>query len=51
MLADALTKVVMIAGPSAIDVLEHYHADALMVSVDGSVQMTRDFESVVRLAA
>jgi thiamine biosynthesis lipoprotein len=51
MLADALTKVVMIAGPSAIDVLEHCQAGALVVSADGSVQMTRDFESVVCLAA
>ena len=51
MLADALTKVLMVAGPSAIDVLGHYEAGALMVSVDGSIQMTHDFESVVRLAA
>jgi thiamine biosynthesis lipoprotein len=51
MLADALTKVVMVAGPSATALLEYYRAGALAVSADGSVRMTRDFESVVSLAA
>jgi thiamine biosynthesis lipoprotein len=51
MLADALTKVVMVAGPSAADVLEHYRADALVVAADGNVQMTRDLRSAVSLAA
>jgi FAD:protein FMN transferase len=51
MLADALTKIVMVLGPSAIDLLEDYQADALLVSADGNVQMTSDFESAVRLAA
>jgi thiamine biosynthesis lipoprotein len=51
MLADALTKVVMVAGPSATALLEHYRAGALMVARDGTVQMTRDFESTVCRAA
>jgi len=37
MMADALTKVVMIAGEAADSVLGHYGADALMVSAGGSV--------------
>jgi FAD:protein FMN transferase len=51
MLADALTKVVMVAGPSAIDILGHYQADALVVSTDGSVQVTGYFEGAECLAA
>ncbi len=51
MLADALTKVVVIAGPSAGDLLAHYRADALLVRADGSVQMTHDLQSAVCLAA
>jgi FAD:protein FMN transferase len=51
MLADALTKVVMVAGPSAAALLEHYRAGALMVARDGTVRMTRDFESTVCRAA
>jgi FAD:protein FMN transferase len=51
MLADALTKVVMVAGPSAAHLLEHYRAGALVVSADGNVQMTRDLQSAVCLAA
>jgi len=51
LLADALTKVAMIAGPSAAPVLEHYRASALIVLRDGSVRMTRDFEGAVCLAA
>jgi FAD:protein FMN transferase len=51
LLADALTKVVMIAGPSAVHLLEHYRAGAVMVFADGSVQMTPDLLSAVCLAA
>jgi thiamine biosynthesis lipoprotein len=50
MLADALTKVVMIAGRSASDLLEYYRAGALLVSEEG-VQMTPDFADAVCLAA
>jgi thiamine biosynthesis lipoprotein len=51
MLADALTKVVMVAGPRAAQLLEQYGAGALVVAADGGVRMTRGFESAVRLAA
>jgi thiamine biosynthesis lipoprotein len=49
MVADALTKVVMIEGQSAEPELDHYHAGALFVAENGSI-MTRDFESAVCLA-
>jgi hypothetical protein len=51
MLADALTKVVMIKGGSAAELLGHYDADALVVRPDITVQMTRNMASAVRLAA
>jgi thiamine biosynthesis lipoprotein len=50
-LADALTKVVMIAGPAAIDLLCECGADALVLSARGRIRMTRDFESALCLAA
>jgi thiamine biosynthesis lipoprotein len=51
MLADALTKVVMIAGAPADGLLERYQAAALVVLADGTVRVTREFESGVCLAA
>jgi FAD:protein FMN transferase len=51
MLADALTKVVMAAGPCATTLLERHRAGALIVSRNGTVQMTPDLESAVCLAA
>jgi thiamine biosynthesis lipoprotein len=51
MLADALTKVVMVAGSSAAGVLEHYRASALVVFADGSVAITEDMRGAVCLAA
>jgi len=51
MIADALTKVVMIAGPSAGQLLDHYRAGALIVSATGGVQMTEDLQDAVCLAA
>jgi thiamine biosynthesis lipoprotein len=51
MLADALTKIVMILGAEADDLLEHYQAGALMISADGSLQMSSDLHHVVHLAA
>ena len=50
-LADALTKVVMVVGRSAAPILEHYRAGALVLLADGRVQMTCDFESATCLAA
>jgi FAD:protein FMN transferase len=49
--APALTKVVMINGASAVDLLTQYGADALVLLADGEIRMTRDFESAVRHAA
>ena len=51
MIADALTKVVMISGTDAGDLLEHYDAGALMVSRDSSLQITSDLHHAVHLAA
>jgi thiamine biosynthesis lipoprotein len=47
MIADALTKVVMVEGTDAAPVLEHYGAGALMMSAEGHVQMTEDFAPTV----
>jgi thiamine biosynthesis lipoprotein len=51
MIADALTKIVMIAGADAEQVLEHYGASALLISADGDVQITSDWHHAVHLAA
>jgi thiamine biosynthesis lipoprotein len=51
MIADALTKIVMIAGTEATGLLEHYHASALLVAADGDVQITPDWQHAVHLAA
>jgi thiamine biosynthesis lipoprotein len=40
MVADALTKLVMIAGESAAPLLAHVGASALMVGRDGDVRVT-----------
>jgi thiamine biosynthesis lipoprotein len=50
-IADALTKVVMIGGTSAADLLEHYHAGALLVLQDGDIQISSDLKDSVSLAA
>ena len=46
MVADALTKIVMISGTEATELLEHYNASALLVSTDGDVRITPDWHSV-----
>jgi thiamine biosynthesis lipoprotein len=51
MLADALTKAVMLMGRSAGHLLDHYQARALTVMADGSVLITGDLQNAVRLAA
>ena len=51
MIADALTKVVMISGTDAGELLESYRADALLISADGDVQITSDWHHRVHLAA
>jgi FAD:protein FMN transferase len=50
MLADALTKAVMLAGPFAAHLLDHYHAGALLVLADGDIYMTPEVASAVCLA-
>jgi thiamine biosynthesis lipoprotein len=40
MIADALTKVVMLAGTEAAAPLNHYRASAIFVSADGDVRAT-----------
>lgn len=51
LVADALTKVVMIAGPAATALLEQYQASALVVWSTGDIEMTQDLQSAVCLAA
>ena len=43
MIADALTKVVMLAGTEAAAPLSHYRASAIFVSADGDVRSTIDW--------
>jgi len=54
MLADALAKVVMIAGARADEglaaLLEHYGASALLVSAQGDVRVTADWQDDIHLA-
>jgi FAD:protein FMN transferase len=51
MIADALTKIVMIAGTEATELLEHYDSSALLISMDGHVQISPDWRHAVYLAA
>jgi len=51
MVADALTKVVMLAGTAAIDVLDAYSASALIVSSSGEVLATTNWQWMHSLAA
>jgi thiamine biosynthesis lipoprotein len=51
MIADALTKVVMIRGIDCGALLEYYRAGALMISAERDVQITPNLKHVVRLAA
>jgi FAD:protein FMN transferase len=51
MIADALTKVVMIAGERAERLLRRHQASALFVLESGDVWITPDWQNAVRLAA
>jgi thiamine biosynthesis lipoprotein len=51
MIADALTKIVMIAGKDAAELLQYYHASALVVLESGDVRVTSDWQNVIRPAA
>jgi thiamine biosynthesis lipoprotein len=51
MVADALTKIVMISGEHAAGILKTYQASALFVSATGDVCVTPEWQDVVRAAA
>jgi thiamine biosynthesis lipoprotein len=51
MIADALTKVVMIRGTDAGELLSHYGAGALLVSPGGDVQITPNLSDSINRAA
>jgi FAD:protein FMN transferase len=51
MIADALTKVVMVAGEAASPILAQYGASALFLSPDGDLRVSGNWQSAVRLAA
>jgi len=51
MIADALTKVVMIAGENATALLARHKASALAVLKSGEIRVTPDWHHAVRLAA
>ena len=51
MIADALTKVVMIASENAAPLLQDYGASALLMLESGDVRITPDWQDAVRLAA
>lgn len=51
MIADALAKVVMIAGENAADLLARHKASALLVLKSGEIRVTPDWQHAVRLAA
>jgi len=48
LLADGLTKVVMLAGERALAVLDAYAASAMFVSPDGAVTLTSDWADVLQ---
>jgi thiamine biosynthesis lipoprotein len=51
MIADALTKLVMICGTDAGKLLEHYDAAALVIAPGGNLQITSTWHHAVHLAA
>jgi thiamine biosynthesis lipoprotein len=51
MIADALTKVIAIAGEPASALLDHFDASALVVPADGDIRVSRGWRDAVRLAA
>jgi thiamine biosynthesis lipoprotein len=51
MIADALTKVVMISGAAAAPLLAEFGASALFVARDGDLRVSGNWQDAVRLAA
>ena len=50
-IADALTKIVMISGTDAAALLELYDASALLITSSSEIQISPDLQSAVHLAA
>jgi thiamine biosynthesis lipoprotein len=50
-LADALTKVVMLAGEGSSALLDRYGASALFVAANGNIHLTADWQESLSLAA
>ncbi len=50
-IADALTKIIMIRGTGAAELLERYDAGALLIAGDGELQITPNLHRAVHLAA
>jgi thiamine biosynthesis lipoprotein len=50
LIADALTKVVMIQGAGASEILERYEASALLVMASGEVAVTSDWQGACSIA-
>ncbi|MDE2166281.1 MAG: FAD:protein FMN transferase [Alphaproteobacteria bacterium] len=51
MVADALTKIVMLSGERCGELLRHYNASAMFVAAGGEIHMTKDWRRAVHLAA
>lgn len=51
MVADALTKVVMIAGERAAAPLAHFQASAMLIAANGDIQTTSNWQGVLQYAA
>jgi len=51
MVADALTKLVMIAGEESLAVLEHYQSSAMLISRDGVIKVSGNWKDAVCDAA
>jgi thiamine biosynthesis lipoprotein len=51
LVADALTKIVMIAGLASLPILHRFDAGALVVLADGEVHVTEQWRDDVVLAA
>src|SRR4029077_2549393 len=50
MVADALTKVVMISGDAALPVLNHFHANSLFVVSEGTALCSSDWYATLDLS-
>jgi thiamine biosynthesis lipoprotein len=51
MVADALTKIVMLTGEAALPVLEHYRADAMFVAGNGEVKCSPGFHAALEFSS